>query len=288
MFIKPSIQPSYFSYSNNRAGYGNVPVLTKFKGKMYPFWFSNCRLVWFPDPAWRNPLYHVYRTESPEGEFTRLTAIPISGTTYNDFTTQQSSKYANDLYAIEVIENDHVIGRSELISNGKQLGTWHQLRATEINRREWLMLSRFMGVDCILLKHVRYGKYQMRCHECWDAVNSIIRDDYCTTCYGTSYEKGYYDGIATKFQFVEHNKTDVLIEEGRMEEASVTAWTIAYPEVDVNDLVLRLCDFRVYRVDTVQNTTLLTATVRQLINLSQLPVTSVEYELFKREGVLVP
>jgi len=261
--------------------------LEKFKGKMYPFWFDNCRLVWFPDPSWRNPLYHVYRSESPEGEFTRLTAIPIAATVYNDFTTQQASKYAHDVYCIEVIENGRVIGRSELIKNEKQLGTWHQLRATEINRREWLMLSRFMGVDCLLMKHVKYGKYQFRCSECWDSVNSIIRKDYCTTCYGTSYEKGFYSGIATKFQFVEPNKSDVITEEGRMEDASTTAWTIGYPELDIGDLILRLCDFRVFRIVSVQNTSILTTNVRQMVSVTHLPFTSVEYELFKREGVLV-
>jgi len=253
---------------------------------MYPFWFEKCRIVWFPDPSWRNPKYNVYRSESPEGPWTKLTAVPITATTYNDFTTKQATKYAHDLYTVEVISGGTVIGQSNVIKNEKDIGEWHVLRATEINRREWLMLTRFMGVDCLLLKHVSYGKYNYRCSECWDPVNKIVRKDYCTTCYGTSYEKGYYTGIPTKMQFMEPNKEDVVTEEGRMEPANTTCWTIAYPEVDVNDMILRIDDHRIFRVDSVQNTSLMTRTVRQMLNLTHMPVNSVEYELFKREGVL--
>lgn len=287
MFITTTApHTTYFSYGNTRSGYSDASTLPKFKGKLYPYWFDKCRLTWFPDPSWRSPLYNVYRSESFEGPWTKLTAAPISATVFNDFTTKQATKYSHDLYVIEVIEHGRVIGKSEVIKNEKNISEWHQLRAIEINRREWLMLTRFMGVPCLILKHVGYGKYQFRCTECWDSVNKIIRKDFCTTCYGTSYEKGYYSGIHTYIQFVEPNKEDVVTEEGRMEPANTTAWTIAYPEVDVNDLVLRLDDYRIFRVDSIQNTSLVTVTVRQMLNLTHVPVTSVEYELFKREGIL--
>ena len=161
MFLEPSITPSYFTYLNTRQGtaLSNSPVISGFKGKMYPFWYENCRLVWFPRTSWINPTYNIYRAESPEGPFTKLNAAPVEGNTYNDFTTQMASKYAHDLYYVEVISNGQVVGRSDLIKNERTLEQWHQLRAIEINRREWLLLQRFSGMKCIILKHVMYGKY---------------------------------------------------------------------------------------------------------------------------------
>lgn len=287
MFLKTTApHPTYFSYGDHLPGVLPTSVLTKFTGSMFPFWFDKCRITWFPDPAWRSPVFNVYRSGSNEGPWSKLTPIPTSETVFNDFNTQIASKYAHDLYKVEVIERGVSLGFSNIIKNEREMSTWHQLRAEEINRREWLMLSRFIGVDTIVLKHVSYGKYNFRCSDCWDAVNKVVRKDYCTTCYGTSYEKGYYAGIHTKFQYVEPNKEDVVTEEGRMEPANTTAWTIAYPELDINDLLIRTDDFRIFRIDSVQNTSLVTQTVRQMVNLTHIPYTAVEYELLKREGVL--
>jgi len=140
---------------------------------------------------------------------------------------------------------------------------------------------------CLLLKHVKYGKYNYRCPECWDNVNKLIRKEKCLTCYGTSYQGGYYKGISTMFQFDnEPNKEQILAQEGVMEPADTTAWTIAYPEINVNDLILRLDDFRVFRVQGVQNTSLRSFTIRQMVRMSHLPMTNIEYKLFEREGIL--
>lgn len=288
MNFKTTPHVSYFSRNNGRPGYSNAGVLPKFRGTMYPFWFQNARITWYPNPAWENPRYNIYRSESPEGPWTKLNATPFTSTVYNDFGTNQMTKYAHDLYVVEVIQHGQVLGRSSIIKNEKLLPTWHNLRAVEINRREWLMLTRFMGIPCLVMKHVNYGKYQFRCKNCWDPVNLVVRDDYCTECYGTSYEMGYYPGIRTYFQFTEPNKQDVVTEEGRMEPSDTQAWTIAYPELDVNDLILRLDDYRVFRIDNVQNTSLMSVTIRQVVGVTHLPPNTVEYKLFEREGVLVP
>lgn len=289
MFIEPAITPGYFSYLNTRRGAPTLgtPVLEGFIGKMYPFWYENCRITWFPRTSWINPQYNIYRSESPEGEFIKLNAAPIEGNTYNDFTTNMATKYGHDVYYVEVISNGNIVGRSELIKNERRLEHWHYLRAVEINRREWLLLNRFTGMRCLLLKHVKYGKYNYRCPECWDDVNKLIRKEKCLTCYGTSYQGGYYQGISTMFQFDnEPNKEQILAQEGVMEPADTTAWTIAYPEIDVNDLILRLDDFRVFRVQSVQNTSLRSFTIRQMVRVSHLPMTNIEYKLFEREGIL--
>lgn len=261
-------------------------LLPKFKGRIYPYWFDKARITWVVDPAWESPRFNVYRSESPEGPWTKLTAIPISGTVFNDLTTQMATRYGHDYYFIEAISKGHTIGRSALIKNERELETWHSLRAIEINRREWLMLTRFMGTEILILKHVNYGKYFFRCTECWDTVHKMSRDDHCTTCYGTTYQMGYYPGIPSFAQFETMSKNDVKTEEGIKEPSSTSCWTIAYPEIDVGDLIVRTKDFNVFRVNSYQNTELRNSPVRQILGVDLLPRTCVEYELLKREGVL--
>lgn len=141
----------------------------------------------------------MYRSLTATGEMRKLTAQPTSLTRFLDTETNISSKYANDFYLVEVILNGKVVGTSEPVACSTRLPGWHQLRQQEINRREWILLRRFTGQKSLLLKNVKYGQYETRCPECWDDTNKIVTKDNCITCYGTSYRKGYYEGIPTYF-----------------------------------------------------------------------------------------
>lgn len=288
MFITTTPDVFYFVRRNISKSVSSLGVLPKFKGKMYPFWFENARITWTVDPTWVSPRYNLYRSESPGGPWTKVNAIPIEANVYNDLGTKMVSKYAHDYYFVEVIVDGHVLGKSDLIKNERDLETWHSLRAVEINRREWLMLTRFMGTEIIILRHVNYGKYFFRCTECWDAVNKVCRNDYCTTCYGTTYQMGYYKGIPSYAQFESMSKSDTKTEEGTIEPSSTSCWTIAYPEIEIGDIILRVKDYKAFRVSSSNNTELRNSPVRQILGVDLLPTSCVEYELFKREGVLVP
>ena len=264
----------------------NPEVIPGFTGKLLPSWFSAASLVWYPDPTWVEPRYDVYRSESPEGPWVKLTNVPITGTQYSDETTKLASKYKHDYYLIQVWQGDVSRGFSEPITHENVLSPWHFRRKQEINRREWIILSRFNGVDTIVLKRVQHGKYGYRCPRCWDPVRRLILDDFCQVCYGTTWQGGYYEGIRTLFNYDTIVEGDAPTDEGRVEPATLQAWTVAYPNLNVNDLVIHVPERRVYRVDVVQNTVMQTVTVRQMCRLTQLPPTCVEYLLLAREGVV--
>jgi hypothetical protein len=264
----------------------NAEVIPGFTGRLFPSWFSATSLVWYPDPTWVSPRYDVYRSESPEGPWVKLTNVAIPDTQYSDATTKLASKYQHDYYVVQVWQGGVSRGFSAPITHENVLSPWHFKRKQEINRREWIILSRFNGVESIVLKRVQHGKYGYRCSRCWDDVRKLILDDFCPVCYGTTWQGGYYKGIRTLLNYDSVVEADAPTDEGRVEPATLQAWTIAYPNLSANDLVIHVPDRRVYRVDVVQNTVLQTVTVRQICRLVQLPPTCVEYLLLEREGVV--
>jgi hypothetical protein len=52
--------------------------------------------------------------------------------------------------------------------------------------------------------------------------------------------------------------------------------------IETFDIVLRIPDSKIYRVDSIANTELQTKTVRQMLTLTELAKTSIEYELAKQ------
>lgn len=287
MFING--QPDVFSFAyraDASVAFPIPPATPGFEGRLHPNWLVAAQILWYPNPAWTSPRFNVYRADGPTGPFIKLTGIPVSGNTYSDDKTRQASKYARDYYYVEAIVDGRVVGVTKVFTHEKELSEWHYLRKKEINRREWLMLRRFMGVDTAVFKRIPSTKYGYRCTRCWDPVNKVILDDHCPVCYGTSYLGGYYPAIKTSFQYDTISEQDALGPEGHYEPAHTSAWTIAWPQVDKNDLILHIPERRLYRVDGVQSTALQTVTVRQICAISHLPFSCVEYKLLERDDLL--
>jgi len=263
----------------------NRMTIPKFTGVLHPQWFDSAHLVWEPDPSWVSPVYDIWRGESPEGPFIKLTQQPVAGNQYTDPSFKLASKYYSDWYLVQVWLGDVSIGFSAPITHENELSPWHFRRKQEINRREWIILSRFNGVPSMILKRVQPGKYGYRCSRCWDPTRRMVTDDHCPVCFGTSYEMGYYNGIRTYVNYSDFQSTDYPMEEGRWENAARMAWTIAYPKIDPNDLLVHIPERRVYRVDNLSSTLMRTVPVKQNLQIIQLPPTAVEYLLLNREGV---
>lgn len=261
-------------------------ALKKFKVTVYPEWYKEVSLTWNYNPDWVNPHYNVYRSQTGYGDMRKLTAQTITTTSFKDVETNMSSKYANDFYVVEVVINGKSVGVSEPVACNPRLTQWHELRRQEMNRREWILLKRFSGQKSLVLKNAKYGQYETRCPECWDDNNKIVTKDNCHTCFGTSYKGGYYEGIPTYLQYGNLNKTKMLRADGQYEPADFDCWGIRFPDLDADDLIIRTTDCTIYRVTNVLDSEMLSNTVRQMVSISELPKTCVEYELLKREGVL--
>ncbi len=148
-----------------------------------------------------------------------------------------------------------------------------------MTRREMILLSKFTGVKSLVFRRKVFGE---RCPECWDYVLEKVTKDHCKTCLGTSFNGGYFTGFETLLQYEPTPNDAVLGYQGRNEPNQIPAWTINFPDINVFDLVLRIPDWRIYRVDHVSNTELQTVQLRQMLTLTELDKESIEFELAKQ------
>jgi len=271
-------------------GFTEVPVIVgdelgyfDVRINFFPDWFESIRMDWeVPGEMLAlNPQFRVLLSENEEGPFRECTPNFFPEPFYTVTNTFDSSKFGREFYILQVKLSDGRILKSSPQVIGNKLPHWQFLRWREMTRREWIMLDKFYGVECVVLRKKDYGT---RCSYCWDArAEKVTRDD-CEHCYGTSYEGGYYKGISVLLQFNQWAGTKSNTYFGKYEPNQVMAWTMNYPTVRTHDIILRLTDFTIYRVEMIQNTTMMTVPQRQIFKLTQLSKVAIENRLLQRGG----
>lgn len=274
-------------YSSMLSGANRAPV-SKIQNPYFvinvvPHWFQEATLTWRIPSDWGNCLFNVYRSRGEMGPFEKLNTTPIDNLFYN-VTNRQWSQQDHDFYIVEAILMDK--GGATLKSAPE---TWQfkqnrfvEIRANEIQRRYWLLLRKFVGSDSYVFKRRTYGK---RCNTCWDRVNLKVTNDRCPECYGTGWSTGYLSPYKTYLQYDITPNNTVLTPGGRSEPNTIQAVTISFPEIDDWDLIYRIADRKIYRVDVVNSTELQTKQVSQRVNLIELPRNYVEYTLIETLGL---
>lgn len=254
-----------------QSGYIDVTV--------WPNFYKQIVIDWTIPAQWGACKFDVYRGENENGPWVKMTPSPLTNNVFKDTELKDFSKLMNGWYIVEVELPDGRRIQSaprtwELVRKG-----WVELRAKEIERRNALLLTKFTGVDTILFRRRHFGK---RCSECWDFNTEKVTKDHCKTCFGTSFQDGYFPGYDTLVQY-DTPKVDISLEErGRIEVVNLSAWTVSYPRIEELDLVLRLPDWKIFRVENSSATTLQTVPVRQVLQLTELAKDSVEYILARQ------
>lgn len=249
-----------------------------FEVTIFPIWFKNVTIGWKIPDDWGNCTFNVYRSKSDSGDFKKLNTTPIDSQTFEDVEARMWSKYDHDFYIVEAILHDHggAFLRSKPYSWERQQRRWVELRSIEIQRRFWLMLNKFMGVETYVFKRRSYGN---RCDTCWDYKNLKVTNDRCPECLGTGWKGGYLTPYLTRVQYDATPNNKELSHTGRNEPSVIAGVTIAFPSIDDWDLIYRVKDNKMYRVDKVLTTELLTSIVSQRLQLIELPKNYVEFRL---------
>lgn len=246
----------------------------------FPDWFKEIRMDWEVPSEMQalSPQFRVLVSESEAGPY-RETRPIFSPEPFFVVDTFDSSKYGQEFYVLQVKLSDGRILKSEPQVVGMKLPRWQFLRWKEISRREWIMLDKFYGIECVIFRKREYGA---RCSYCWDAKREVITREHCEHCLGTSYEGGYYRGISALVQFNQWAGTKSNTYFGKYEPNQLMAWTLNYPTINPHDIILRLTDFTVFRVEMTQNTTIMTVPQRQIFKITQLSKDLIENKLLQR------
>ena len=255
------------------------PTNTNIMVQVFPQWLKAITLTWSIPAEWGACKFHVYTKPGPSFEYERLTSMALTQPYFQDTQSLDTSKYRHSYYCVEVI-----------LPNGSRLtsvpASWsyvqrdkNSIMASEIQRREFLLLSKFAGVATYYFKRMYYGE---RCPRCWNDAIRQVTDDHCPVCIGTSFKGGYYSPIPVFLQYTTAPSVRTLKYFGKSEPSESSAWTISLPEMEVDDILIRQGDWGVYRIINIQNTELQTNTVRQMLSLTQLNTTDVENLLIQR------
>jgi hypothetical protein len=249
--------------------------------KVYPQWFKQVTVEWSVPASFGNCLFDVYFSSVQDTGFVKLNSTPITGTTFADTTTQEYSKYNKGYYVVEAIltSKNNVALRSDPVSWNTYQRNWVTLRAIEIQRREYWLLSRFAGISSYLFRKKTYG---MRCTRCWNPTTEQVTDDHCPQCLGTSFQGGFFDPVRLYLQYDPTPNQEVKTYIGHDEENTIGAWTISMPDIRLGDVIVRTGDWNIYEVGKIATTELQGNVVRQMTTLIQLSKGDVEYQLVTR------
>jgi hypothetical protein len=249
----------------------------------FPRWYSVTQITWTIPAEWEeeNPRFQVFRSRTEGSNYVLLTPQPVADRYFLDESPKvEQSKISHYFYYVEALLDDGRVFHSTEFSTQPRMRAWQRIRKEEINRREYILLSRFTGVPSILLRRKRSG---MRCRNCWSNAGNAIVKPHCQVCFGTAFEGGYLSVAQILFQYDSTIETAQYTHLGRFEDNQIGGWTVAFPDMESMDLLIRLTDNSIYRVEATQNTQLLGENVRQLCRLTELAKTDTEYQLLNRE-----
>lgn len=247
---------------------------------VFPDWYKKISLEWKIPSSWGDCTFHVYFTPGPDDGYERLTSSPLQTPSFLDPRAQEYSKFREGYYVVEaLLPHRNLRMRSKPVSWKYKRRDFLEKRAAEIQRREYLLLSKFAGTKAYIFRKKTYG---VRCHRCWNKETEKVMDDHCPICYGTSFEGGYFDPIPAFLQFEPTPNVSSKTYYGEFEGNQIGAWTISMPEISSNDVILRTGDWNVYKVIRTATTELQTNTVRQMMTITQLDRSDIENQLSLR------
>jgi hypothetical protein len=283
MSFAASITPYWFITSITTNGINQTPtsiVNNNIDVTIYPEWYRQITLEWKIPDTWLGAKFHVYYWPGGDEEYIRLTSTLIDSQVFSDTTTRDYSKTQQGFYIVEA----HLPFTTEIIRS-YPVQTEYKRRdklekfANEVQRREFLLLSKFAGVKSFFFRKKVRG---LRCSRCWDPVNEKTMDDHCSVCYGTSFEGGYFDPVPVYVQYDPSQSNKIKTFQGIIEPNSIGAWTISLPQMTSDDVLIRTGDWSAYKIINVSNTEIQSKPVKQVLGLTQLSKDDIENELISR------
>lgn len=248
---------------------------------VYPRWYKQISVEWTIPASWGSCVFNVYFGQTNDGPWELNNPTPIPGTFLTETTSRLYSKYTHGYYTVEVIllDKGNVKVRSFPTTWNTSQSRWVSLRSIEIQRREYILLSKFVGVKSYLFRRKTYGA---RCPNCWSVSTEKVIKDHCKTCMGTGFEGGYFSSAPLYIQYDPTPNDRLKTYFGVMESNQISAWTISMPDIRNDDIIMRVGDWSAYVVDRTADTELQANTVKQVLLLTQIGKDSVEYELITR------
>ena len=216
--------------------------------------------------------FSVWRSNSPEGPFKQIQGGLVNVFVYKDPSVNLKHRWRKYYYKVKVDpENDPL--RSPWIGPESKQDR-PDVIATEIIRRNNLLLDRFVGIDAQLYIRRTWGQ---RCSECWDTIKQRKVKSDCLVCYNTGFVGGFFDPIPIKINF---SPSPEMIRQANFEQQpdATNSWMSNYPQISPKDVIIEDGKTR-WRVVQPSFTQKRRVKVHQVMQLVRVNHNDIEYKL---------
>ena len=203
-------------------------------------------------------------SESPNGPWLSLFKDPISAYGFIDTETQRGMIDQRLYYRIKGInkDNNSIFYSQPVISISNE----NNCIANYISENEQLLLRRYNGHDMLLFARRKFGN---RCPDCYSEIDRKVIKSKCPTCYGTTWEGGYFAPLLIQIQTDPKTETSEKSPYGKHEQEQLTGWTSNEIIIAPGDLLVNIKNtIQRYEVILVTPTSLHDTTVKQMLTLN--------------------
>jgi hypothetical protein len=220
--------------------------------------------------------FFIDRSGSPEGPFETINPISIQHAYgYIDRTYNDESVNRQIYYKIRGVNTKETI-ESKVEKLDQEMLNYPGLM---IAKQKRLLLERVVGTKCNLFIRKTFGK---KCEHCYDVARQKSISSYCTYCYGTTFEGGYFAPIIIYLQLNPliraNQKTDLQNTENLRIDGN---WCSNFPILSPGDLLVEANahDLR-YVIETpVLRTEQHNALVEQRFPMTQVHLSRIEMKV---------
>ena len=233
----------------------------------------------------KNLKFVVYRGESPE-DMSPITAEIASDQLYEYVDTEPSLRMFQKHYIYKVIAREYrsnaVVQTFESNEFAWQIG--EDLVGLYIVEEHEFKYRYIAGAPALILKRKRDTTH---CPECWDVILKRVTKSNCQTCYGTGTLGGFYTPFPIWMDFNPEQKIDMVAEFGEKQVGQNDAELTNYPLLDSGDVIVEVLPNKLWRVESVFLAEKRQTVLRQLVRLSHVNKTDIEYKLPLDEEIRV-
>lgn len=151
-----------------------------------------------------------------------------------------------------------------------------RLLRRKILRDQYLLLSRFNGVEYLLLKRRHFGT---RCPDCYDPTTRKVTISHCDTCHGTSWLAGYFNPVEMLGRRLASQIQTDLSPQTKDDVDMTRIQLQSFPRIDEGDLLIERARNRRFLVKQRYFTTLKTIPIHQTVSVSELERQAKEYAI---------
>lgn len=218
-------------------------------------------------------VFLVQISESVIGPWINVFEDPIYAFGFVDTITQRGMMDKRLYYRIKAIGNNQVFHSNTMCLEDEQVN----YLSAYIAKQERLVLRRYIGRECLLYSRRKFGP---RCKYCYSEIDRKVTRSKCPSCYGTTYEGGYFSPIKIHVAFdptvKQMDKTDYEVNEA----TNLSGWTSTDSIIEPDDVIITLKnpDAR-YKIKSLTETSINDSIVRQILQLDQIKPDRVEQML---------